>query len=476
LDLYPQLKLLIHGKWQSRPGVPVINPADAQVIGRLPQATETDLAEAVAAAEKGLQVWRSTPPLSRAGIIHEAARLLRERMEEAAVTITMEQGKPIAESRLEVLRAAEILDWNASEGRRLYGRVVPSGPGLSRTVLRQPVGIVFALTPWNFPISSPARKMGGALSAGCSIILKASGQTPGGAFHLGRALVDAGLPPGVLNLVFGNSAAISEFLIPHPAVRLITLTGSTAVGKQLAALAGRHIKPAVMELGGHAPVIVCDDVDPVAVADLATAAKSRNAGQTCISPTRFFVQEKLYDRFVRSFGEKAGCLRLGDGLDPQTQMGPLINENRLQAIEALIADGTARGARLISGGRRVDRPGFFYPLTVLADVPEESRAMQEEPFGPLALISPVHDLEEAIRKANAVPYGLAGYAFTHSVRKANQLKEELEVGNLSINQFASSHPALPFGGVKESGYGREGGIEGLETYTVLKSVIHRIED
>jgi succinate-semialdehyde dehydrogenase/glutarate-semialdehyde dehydrogenase len=472
---YPDLQLLINGEWLSRPGEPVINPADESVIGTLPHATEADLAAAAAAAEEGFRVWRRTSPAKRAEIIIKAARLIRERVEEMAVTMTLEQGKPIAESRMEILRACDIIEWDAAEGRRVYGRVIPSEPGMRRIVLRQPIGVVAAISPWNFPVSSPARKVGGALSAGCSIILKASGETPGGAVHLCRAFVDAGLPPGVLNLLLGKSAAISEYLIPQPAVRLITFTGSTPVGKHLAAMAGQYMKPAIMELGGHAPVIVCDDIDPVATAAMSVAGKSRNAGQICVSPTRFFVHEAIYERFALSFGERAAVLKPGNGLDPATRMGPLANLRRIAAMEAFTADAKAKGARLLSGGGRAAGRGYFFPLTVLADVPDDARAMQEEPFGPLALLSPFHSLEEAIEKANSLPYGLAGYAFTNSARNANRLAEELEVGNLSINHFVASIAETPFGGVKESGYGREGGIEGLECYTVVKNVSHLFE-
>jgi len=376
---YPDLQLLINGEWLSRPGEPVINPADESVIGTLPHATEADLAEAAAAAEEGFRVWRRTSPAKRAEIIIKAARLIRERVEELAVTMTLEQGKPIAESRMEILRACDIIEWDAAEGRRVYGRVIPSEPGMRRIVLRQPIGVVAAMSPWNFPVSSPARKVGGALSAGCSIILKASGETPGG------------------------------------------------------------------------------------------------AGQICVSPTRFFVHEAIYERFALSFGERAAVLKPGNGLDPATRMGPLANLRRIAAMEAFTADAKAKGARLLSGGSRAAGRGYFFPLTVLADVPDDARAMQEEPFGPLALLSPFHSLEEAIEKANSLPYGLAGYAFTNSARNANRLAEELEVGNLSINHFVASIAETPFGGVKESGYGREGGIEGLECYTVVKNVSHLFE-
>jgi succinate-semialdehyde dehydrogenase/glutarate-semialdehyde dehydrogenase len=474
MPTYPELQLFIAGEWKSADDQPVLNPADESVLGAVPHATRQDLDAALTAAQEGLRVWRHTAPAKRADIILKAARLARERVEEMAVAMTLEQGKPIAQSRLEILRGCDIIEWDATEGRRVYGRVIPSEPGMRHTVLRQPIGVVAAFSPWNFPMSSPARKVAGALSAGCAIILKASEETPAGAVQLVRAFKDAGVPPGVINLVFGTPAEISEYLIPQPAVRLVTFTGSIPVGKRLAALAGQHMKPAIMELGGHAPVIVCDDVDPVASAATSVIGKSRNAGQVCVSPTRFFVQEAIYDGFAAAFAAKAREVKVGDGLDPANQMGPLANHRRIETMDAMVADATAKGARLLAGGNRIGNRGYFYPLTVLADVPDDARAMREEPFGPLALINPVGSLDEAIEKANALPYGLAAYAFTRSARNADRLAEGVEAGNLSINHFVASIAETPFGGVKESGYGREGGTEGLECYTVAKNVSHLI--
>jgi succinate-semialdehyde dehydrogenase/glutarate-semialdehyde dehydrogenase len=474
MSQYPDLRLFVAGDWKSADGAPVINPADESVIGTVPHATRADLDAALTAAEEGFRVWRRIAPAKRAGIILQAARLCRERVEEMAVAMTLEQGKPIAQSRLEILRGSDIIEWDATEGRRVYGRVIPSEPGMRNTVLRQPIGVVAAFSPWNFPMSSPARKVAGALSSGCAIILKASEETPAGAVQLVRAFADAGLPPGVLNLVFGRPSEISECLIPQPEVRLVTFTGSIPVGKHLAAMAGRHMKPAIMELGGHAPVIVCDDVDPVATAATSATGKSRNAGQVCISPTRFFVQEAVYDQFTTAFGENAKKLKIGDGLDPANQMGPLANDRRLAAMEMFIADATQKGARIVAGGSRIGNRGYFYPLTVLADVPDDARAMHEEPFGPLALLSPVKTVDEAIEKANSLPYGLAVYAFTRSARTVDQLVEGIEAGNLSINHLTASFAETPFGGVKDSGYGREGGTEGLECYTVAKNVSHLV--
>ena len=472
MSQYPELKLLINGEWIARPGQPVINPADETTIGTVPHATTADLAAAVAAAEQGFKVWRNTSPAKRAEIILKAVGIMRQRVEEMAVVMTLEQGKPIAQSRLEVQRASDIIEWDAQEGRRTYGRIIPSEPGMRHTVLRQPIGPVAAFSPWNFPVSSPSRKVGGALSAGCSIILKASEETPGGAYQLARCFVDAGLPPGVLNLVYGDPATISEYLIPHPSIRLVTFTGSIPVGKHLAAMAGQHMKPAIMELGGHAPVIVCDDVDPEAAAAAAVLGKSRNAGQVCVSPTRWFVAERIHAPFAKAFAEKAAALKIGNGLDAANQMGPLANHRRIEAMTELVADAKAKGAKVLSGGARLANRGYYFPLTVLSNLPDSARAMREEPFGPLALVNPVKNLDEAIAKANSLPYGLAAYAFTNSARNAERLSEEIEVGNLSINHYVASIAETPFGGVKDSGYGREGGVEGLQGYTVVKNVSH----
>ena len=398
---------------------------------------------------------------------------MRERVEEMAIAMTLEQGKPIAQSRLEILRGCEIIEWDAQEGRRIYGRIIPSEPGMRHSVLRQPIGVVAAFSPWNFPMSSPARKVGGALSAGCSIILKASEETPAGAVQLVQAFVDAGLPPGVLNLVFGKPSDISEYLIPQPSVRLVTFTGSVPVGKHLSAMAGAHMKPAIMELGGHAPVIMCDDIDPVA------SARTSADRQVAQRRTGVRVADALLCRGRdlrpvrrRLRRRRPATIKVGNGLDPDNQMGPLANERRLAAMETLVADAKAKGARVTAGGARIGNRGYFFPLTVLADVPDDARAMREEPFGPLALLSRVRNVDEAIEKANSVPYGLAAYAFTNSARNVDRLAEGVEVGNLSINHFVASSAETPFGGVKDSGFGREGGTEGLQCYTVVKNVSH----
>lgn len=473
---YPELGLLIDGDWR-RPAstLSVINPADERLLATLPLAGRADLDDAVAAAERGFETWRRTAPAERARIILRAAEILRSRVDEVALASTLEQGKPIAQSKLEVLRACDIIEWDANEGRRLYGRVIPSEPGMRHLVLREPIGVVAAFSPWNFPVSSPARKVAGALSAGCALILKASEETPAGAVQLAQAFVDAGLPPGVLNLVFGDPGEISAYLIPHPAVRLVTFTGSVPVGKRLAALAGQHMKPTIMELGGHGPVIVCAGADVGETARASVQIKARNAGQVCVSPTRWFVHQSLYERFVATAAERASALALGDGCDRKSDLGPLANGRRLEAIEALVADATAKGARLVAGGRRPVRPGYFFPLTVLCDLPDDARVMREEPFGPLMLIQPFNLLDDAIKRANALTFGLSAYAFTDALAEADELIEGLACGTLSINHFTASLAETPFGGVRDSGHGREGGVEGLHGYTVVKHVSLRTE-
>ena len=471
---YPDLQLYIGGAWRkTADGQAVLNPADESVIGSVPVATRTDLDAALSAAADGFRIWSKTSPAARAKIMLKAAALMRERVEEIAYSITLEHGKPIAQARLEVVRGCEFFEWDAAEGQRTYGRVIPSEPGIKYIVLHQPIGTVAAFSPWNFPMSQPSRKIAGALAAGCSIIIKASEETPAGAVHIARALHDAGLPPGVFNLVFGVPSEISDYLIPQSQIRMVAFTGSTAVGKRLTELAARHMKPVLMELGGHAPVIVCDDVDPVAAATASAIRKSRNAGQVCTSPTRFYVQERLYDAFTKAFVERARAVTVGNGLDPSVEMGPVANHRRIEALEALVADARAKGARVLAGGERLGSRGYFFPVTVLADLPDDARAMREEPFGPLALINPVASLDEAIEKANALPFGLAAYAFTHSARNVEQLTQDVEAGNLSINTLEASVAETPFGGVKESGYGREGGAEGLSHYTIVKNVSHR---
>ncbi len=475
MTAYPDLQLYIGGAWRkSSDSLPVLNPADENVIGAVPVATRADLDDALAAARDGFRIWSRTSPRARGEVLLKATALMRARIEEIAHAITLEHGKPIAQARLEVIRGCEFFEWDAAEGQRTYGRVIPSEPGIKYIVHHQPIGMVAAFSPWNFPMSQPSRKIAGALAAGCSIIIKAAEETPAGALHIARALHDAGLPPGVFNLVFGIPAEISDYLIPQPQTRLVAFTGSTAVGKHLTRIAADHMKPVLMELGGHAPVIVCDDVDPVAAAVMSATRKARNAGQVCTSPTRFFVQESIYEAFAKTFAETSRKVVVGNGMGAATQMGPVANHRRMEAMETLVADARAKSARVLAGGERLGNRGYFFPVTVLADVPDNARVMSEEPFGPLAVINPVATLDDAIAKANSLPFGLAAYAFTHSASNADRLADEIEAGNVSINTLEASVAETPFGGVKDSGYGREGGAEGLAHYTTIKTVSHRM--
>lgn len=470
---YPDIRLYIDGSWRTTErDLPVVNPSTERVIGRVPVAGPTELDEALDAAARGFEVWRQTAPRDRADLIRTAARLMRERQDEIAYAITAEHGKPYRQGQLEVIRGCEFFEWDAGEAVRMYGRVIPSAPGVRHIVHHQPIGPVAAFSPWNFPMSQPARKVAGALASGCSIILKAAEETPAGAMHIVRAFEDAGLPGGVLNLVFGVPDEISTHLIASPITKLVAFTGSTAVGRRLTGMASDHLTPVLMELGGHAPVIVCEDTDPDAAAVSSAVRKYRNAGQVCTSPTRFFVHDAIYDRFLERFVARAEALVVGDGMTPGVDMGPLANERRLAAMQDLVADAVAAGAELVAGGRRIGEAGYFFEPTVLARVPGEARIMREEPFGPIAIVNPVPSLDAAIAQANSVPYGLAAYGFTNRADYADRMVEAVEAGNLSINTLEASLPETPFGGVKASGYGREGGAEGLHHYTVVKNVSH----
>lgn len=470
---YPDLQLYIGGTWRGADStIDVVNPATEQIIGQLPVADTAALDDALAAAVDGFRVWSRTPPRERADTIRAAAALMRERQEEIAGAITLEQGKPLSEARSEVIRGCEFFEWDAGEAVRTYGRVIPSGPGVRYVVHHQPIGPVAAFAPWNFPMSQPARKVAGALASGCSVILKAAEETPAGALHIARAFHDVGLPPGVLNLVFGRPADISGHLIPSDVTRLVAFTGSTVVGRHLTGLASEHMTPVLMELGGHAPVIVCEDTDVDAAAASSVARKMRNAGQVCTSPTRFFVHEQIFDRFVDGFTAGAGSLVVGDGSEPGVQMGPVANDRRLVALTELVEDARAAGADVLTGGRRRDTPGYFFEPTVLANVPADARVMQVEPFGPIAIVNPVDSLDSAIEQANSVPYGLAAYAFTNRADYVDRLVDGVEAGNLSINTLEASLPETPFGGIKSSGYGREGGSEGLHHYMTVRTLSH----
>ena len=471
---YPNVQLLIDNTWrEGRAGrtLPVHDPANGQPIGSVAVAGTEDLDEALAAAMRGFEAWRRTPAIERARLMREAARLLRERAEAIARLLTLEQGKPLAEAKAETLFACDIIETFAEEGRRVYGRIVaPRTPATLQQVFKEPVGPVAAFTPWNFPINQVVRKLAAALASGCSIIVKAPEETPASPAELIRAFVDAGLPAGVVGLVYGNPAQISEYLIPHPVIRKITFTGSTPVGKQLAALAGAHMKRVTMELGGHAPVIVAEDCDVARAAKIAAAAKYRNAGQVCISPTRFLVANSVRQAFVDGLVAATRALKVGSGLEQGTQMGPLANTRRVAAIERLTADAVQRGAEVLTGGERIGSAGNFFAPTVLVNVPGDSLVFNEEPFGPIAAVRGFDTLGEALAEANRLPYGLAGYAFTGSLKSAQLISEGLQVGMLWINQPAAAWPEMPFGGIKDSGYGSEGGPEALEAYLNTKSV------
>ncbi|MBI5721818.1 MAG: NAD-dependent succinate-semialdehyde dehydrogenase [Burkholderiales bacterium] len=471
---YPDVQLFIAGVWragQAGETLPVKNPATDAVIGRVAVARKADLDEALAAAAKGFEVWRKTPAAQRAKVMREAARLVGERAEAIARLMTLEQGKPLAEAKAEVLFAVEIIEWFAEEGKRVYGRIAqPRGAGQLMQVFKEPVGPVAAFTPWNFPINQVVRKLSAALATGCSFIVKAPEETPASPAELIRAFADAGVPAGVINVVYGHPAEISEYLIPHPVIRKITFTGSTPVGKQLAALAGAHMKRLTMELGGHAPVIVAEDCDVERAAKIAATAKVRNAGQVCISPTRFLVANSVRKAFVDSMVAHTRAVKVGPGLEKDTGMGPLANPRRLAAMERLTADAVKHGASVATGGERIGATGNFFAPTVLVDVSRDSLVFNEEPFGPMAAVWGFDKIEEAIAEANRLPFGLASYAFTGSLKTAQLLSENLQTGMLWINQPAAPWPEMPFGGVKDSGYGSEGGPEALEAYLNTKSV------
>jgi succinate-semialdehyde dehydrogenase / glutarate-semialdehyde dehydrogenase len=472
--MYTDLALHIGGAWRNgdgRQGEDVVNPATEKALGHLPHASASDLDEALAAARKGFEVWRATSAYDRAKVLRKAANLVRERAEPIARIMTQEQGKVLGESRLEVLTTADIIEWFAEEGRRAYGRIIPGrAKGTRQIVLQEPVGVVAAFTPWNFPTLTPARKIAASLAAGCSIIIKPSEETPGACVELVRCFIEAGLPAGVLNLVFGVPATVSEHLIASDVVRKISFTGSVPVGKHLAGLAAKGMKRATMELGGHSPVVVFADADPEKTADTIAAFKYRNAGQVCISPTRFYVQEPVFDRFLKRFTEFANAIKLGDGLEAGTTMGPLANARRLDAMEAIVSDSKSRGAKIVTGGKRGGNQGYFFEPTVITDLPDDSKLMTQEPFGPIAPVVTFKSFDEVVARANSLPFGLAAYAFTSSGQTATAIGDALESGMVAINNVVISTPETPFGGIKESGYGHEGGIEGLEAYTSKKFI------
>lgn len=471
------LALVIDGEWigaGDRATHTVVDPATGRAIGALPLATADDLDRALDTAAQGYRLWRAKSADERGAVLAGTARLLRERADLIATIATIEQGKPLAEAKGEVGYAAALVDFYSAEARRNYGRVLPRAPGARSIVVREPVGPSVAFCPWNFPILNPARKLAPALAAGCSMIVKPPEEAPGSALEVVRCFLDAGLPPEVVSVVFGVPDMVSRHLIASPLIRKISFTGSVPVGKHLMKLAADGMKRTTMELGGHSPVLVFDDCDFDKTVAMLSAFKFRNAGQVCVSPTRFYVQEGIYERFVSAFAARADAVTMGSGLAAATTMGPLANPRRPDAIEALVADARAAGARIAAGGERGDRTrggdGFFFQPTVLADVPIEARAMNEEPFGPLALIRPFATLDEAVEQANRLPFGLAAYCFTENGRRANLLGDAIEAGMVGINGMGLSHVDAPFGGVKDSGHGSEDGPEGMHAFMVTKAI------
>jgi succinate-semialdehyde dehydrogenase/glutarate-semialdehyde dehydrogenase len=466
------LRLHIDGAWaagEGRDTGPVFNPATGAEIAAVPLASAGDLDAALDAADRGFKLWRATDVEARGAILRKAAALMRERTEAIATLLTREQGKPLVEARGEVAGSAQLFEWYAEEAKRAYGRVLVRPTGQRSIVIKQPIGPVAALTPWNFPVYLLAKKLAPALAAGCSVIAKPPEETPGCTSAFFACLVDAGLPAGVAQLVFGVPDQVSRHLIASPVIRKVSFTGSVPVGKHLLKLAAEGVKRTTMELGGHAPVLIFADCDLDKTLDMVVPQKFRNAGQVCVSPTRFYVEEPVYEAFLKGFAERAGKLPVGDGLDPATRMGPLANRRRPDAIEALVGDAVARGARTLAGGERMP-DGYFFQPTLLADVPVEADIMSSEPFGPVAVSRSFADMDEAVEQANRLPYGLAAFAFTENGRRANMLGDAIEAGMVGINSFAISVPDAPFGGVKESGFGSEGGIEGFDSYCVTKAI------
>lgn len=472
--MYPTLTLYIDGEFiaaTQRESQDVRDPGTLEVLGRLPWATQDDLARAVAAAHRAFESWRVSSPLDRSTVLRRVAELARERAADIARAITRDNGKPLSEAVAEVMNSAEHAEWNAEECRRIYGRIVPSrNPAVRQLVTREPVGVCAAFSPWNFPMGQAIKKVAAAIGAGCTVVLKGPEESPSAVIALAQLFHDAGLPPGVLNVVWGVPSEISKFLIESPLVRKVSFTGSVPVGKQLAALAGAHMKRVSMELGGHAPVLVFADADVDAAAALLARLKVRNAGQVCVSPSRFYVHEQVYPRFIEAFSQGMREVKVGHGLEEGVQMGPLVHARRLAAIESLVDDARQHGGQVLAGGGKLGELGHFYAPTVIAGVPDSARVMNEEPFGPIAPVTTFKDTDEVIRRANSVPFGLASYVFTQSLHTATRVSNGLEVGMVNINHSGMAHPELPFGGIKDSGIGSEGGSETFDGYLVTKMI------
>jgi succinate-semialdehyde dehydrogenase/glutarate-semialdehyde dehydrogenase len=472
-DYDARLGLYIGGEWlgaEGREAQAVHDPATGAVLGHVPHATTADIDRALEAAKRGFETWRKTPAIERAAILNRAAALIRERGAQLARITTLEQGKVSAEARGEPAAAAAALEFHAGEAMRVYGRVLERPVGTRALVLQQPVGPVAAFCAWNFPVINVVRKLAPALAAGCPVILKPSEETPGAAVEVFRCFQDAGLPGDVAQCVFGVPDTVSRHLLASPVTRKLSFTGSVPVGKHLARLAADTMMRATMELGGHGPVLVFDDCDLDRTLDILVTHKFRNAGQVCVSPTRFAVQDGIYEAFAKGFAERTARLKVGSGLG-DAHVGPLANPRRIEAMEAMVADATAKGARVLAGGARTgDAAANFYQPTVLAEVSPDARAMRDEPFGPLALIHPFATDDEAIAEANRLPYGLAAYCFTEQGRRQNRLADEIEAGMVAINGVRLSWPDAPFGGWKDSGFGSEDGPEGVAAHLATKAV------
>ncbi|QXR35903.1 NAD-dependent succinate-semialdehyde dehydrogenase [Alcaligenes aquatilis] len=472
--MYQHLALYINGQFlegQGRQTQAVINPADGSSLGQLPLASQADLDAALNAAQAAFKNWRHSSPMDRSAILRKVAELSRERAQEIGRNLTLDQGKPLAEAVGEIMSCADHADWHAEECRRIYGRVIPArNPKVQQMVLREPIGVCAAFTPWNFPYNQAIRKICAAIGAGCTIILKGPEDSPSAVMAIAQAFHDAGLPPGVLNIVWGVPHEVSDYLIRSPIVRKVSFTGSVPVGKQLAALAGAHMKRITMELGGHSPVLVLPDADVARAARQLARFKIRNAGQVCISPTRFYIHDDIYTAFVDRFTQELANVKVGDGLDPDTQMGPLAHERRIPMMQKFVDNARSLGGKVLLGGEQIKRDGFFFSPTVLTDLPDDALVMTEEPFGPIAPLTRYSDLDDAIARANSLPFGLSAYAFTQSLQDAHRLGTELESGMVNINHFGSSLPETPFGGVKDSGIGSEGGAETFDGYLVTKFV------
>lgn len=470
----PQPALFIRGEWitaRQRESRPLVNPASLEEIGRVPMATQADLDSALEAAARAARAWRDTTAYERSAILRRAADLIRARAEGIATQLTREQGKTLAEARGEVAGAAETFDWYAEEGRRAYGRVIPARTAGHRwTVVKEPVGPVAAFSPWNFPAMLSSRKIAASLAAGCPCIIKPAEETPSAALAFAQALHEAGLPRGVLAVVFGEPSMVSSHLIASPVIRKITFTGSTSVGKHLARLAADGMKKATFELGGHSPVVIFDDVDIAEVVRTVLPGKIRNAGQVCIAPTRFYVQRGAHGRFVEAFAQALRAVQVGNGLDAANHMGAMANGRRIEAMERLVSDARRAGARVVQGGNVAADRGHFWQPTLLADVPANAAVMNEEPFGPLALVNAFDTLDEVVAEANRLPYGLAAYAFTRDTRRAAAITDALECGCVGLNNLTVSTAEAPFGGIKESGYGSEAGQEGLDAFLNVKFI------